>query len=144
MPFNNFSIGKDVVLDVITPTGPLQLPVTTTGFEAKPQYNTIKSIALDGVNRETLVPTGWEGTITLDRQNAAIDSFFAQYEAAYYAGQNLKTGTITETITEADGSVSQFLYTGVMLKFDESGNKTGDNKIEQKVGFFASKRLQVA
>lgn len=144
MPFNDFSVGKDVVLDVITASGPLSLPVTTTGFEAKPLYNRIKSVALDGRNREAAIPTGWEGTITLDRRDSAIDDFFAAQEAGYYAGQNVLTGTITETITEASGAISQFQYVGVSLRFDEAGNKTGDNKIEQKVGFFASQRLKVA
>lgn len=144
MPFNNFSIGKDVVLDVVTPSGVLALPVTTTGFEAKPQYNRIKSIGLDGLNREASVPQGWEGTITLDRRDSAIDDFFAKQEAGYYAGQNVMTATITETISESDGSVSQYQYTNVSLRFEEAGNKKGDDKIEQKIGFFASQRLQVA
>jgi hypothetical protein len=144
VPYNNFSLGKDIVLDVITPQGVLALPVTTTGFEAKPIYNRIKSKGLDGINREAAVPEGWEGSITLDRQNNAVDAFFAQQEAGYYAGRNVLTATITETINEADGSVSQYRYVNVSLRFDEAGKKTGDNKIEQHVGFFASQRQQVA
>ncbi len=144
MPYNNFSLGKDIVLDVITPQGVLALPVTTTGFEAKPIYNRIKSKGLDGINREAAVPEGWEGSITLDRQNNAIDAFFAKQEAGYYAGQNVLTASITETISEADGSVSQYRYVNVSLRFDEAGKKTGDNKIEIHIGFFASQRQQVA
>lgn len=144
MPFNSFSIGRDVVIDVITPNGILNLPVTTTGFEAKPEYNKIASIALDGINREAQIPKGWRGSVTLDRQNNAIDAFFAQQEAGYYGGQNVLTGTITETIQEADGSVSQYRYVGVSFSFDEAGKKTGDNKIEQHIGFFASQRQQVS
>jgi hypothetical protein len=144
MPYGNFSLGKDVVLDVITPTGVLQLPATVTGFEAKPVYKRVKSEPLNGINLEVPVPAGWEGTITLDRQNNAIDAFFAQQEAGYYAGVNVLTATITETISEASGAISQYRYTNVALRFDEAGKKTGDNKIEQTIGFFASQRLQVA
>ena len=144
MPFNNFSIGKDVVLDIVTPSGVLNLPVTTTGFEAKPLYNHIKSIGMDGVNREAAIPTGWSGSITLDRQNNVVDAFFAQQEAGYYAGQNVLTAQITETIQEANGTVSQYRYVNVSLSFEEAGKKTGDDKIAQTIGFFASKREQVA
>jgi hypothetical protein len=144
MPFNDFSIGKDVVLDVITPSGVLNLPVTTTGFEAKPEYNKLASVGLDGINREASIPKGWRGTITLDRRNNVVDAFFAQQEAGYYAGQNVLTGSITETIQEADGSVSQYRYVGVSLSFEEAGKKSGDSKIEQTIGFFASQRQQVA
>lgn len=144
MPLNNFSLGKDVTLDVITPQGPLQLPVTTTGFEAKPQYNKIRSKGLDGINRGANVPDGWEGSISLDRQNSAVDDFFAAQEAGYYAGQNVLSASITETMREPSGAVSQYRYVNVCLSFDEAGNKTGDNKIEQKIGFFASQRIKVA
>jgi hypothetical protein len=144
MPFANFSIGKDVVVDIITPQGVLALPVTTTSFDAKPEYNKIASVGLDGINREVSIPKGWRGTLTLDRQNNAVDAFFAKQEAGYYGGQNVLTGTITETIRESDGSVSQYRYVNVSLSFDDAGKKTGDNKIEQHVGFFASQRQQVA
>lgn len=144
MPFNNFSIGKDVVLDVVTPSGVLALPVTTTSFEAKPEYNKIASVGLDGINREASIPKGWRGTIGLDRRNNVIDAFFAQQEAGYYAGQNVLTASITETIQESDGSVSQFRYVNVSLSFDEAGKKSGDDKITQTIGFFASQRQQVA
>lgn len=144
MPSNNFSLGRDVTIQIATPTGVLNLPPTTTGFESKPQYNKLKSIGLDGVNRGASIPTGWDGTISIDRSNNVVDAYFAQIEAAYYAGQNLQYCTITETIRETNGAVSQYRYTGVCLSFDEAGNKTGDNKIEQKIGFFASQRLQTA
>ena len=143
MPLNNFNIGKDVTYQVITPNGPLSISLKT-GFEAKPQYNKIHSKGMDGVNRAMYVPDGWEGTMKVDRQNSLIDDYFASQEAAYYAGQNLLSGTITETIREVNGAVSQYRYTGVVLSFDEAGNKTGDAKIEQTIGFFASQRIKVA
>lgn len=144
MPYANFSLGKDVVLDVITPSGVLQLPATTTGFESKPVYKREKSSPLNGINLEVPIPAGWEGSITLDRQNSAIDDFFAQQEAGYYAGQNVLQATITETISESSGAISQYRYTNVALRFDEAGKKTGDAKIQQTIGFFASQRIKVA
>ncbi|MFC4526416.1 hypothetical protein ISN76_12910 [Dyella halodurans] len=144
MPFGNFNTGKDVVIDVITPSGVLQLPATVTSFESKPIYNRIKSKPLNGINLEVDIPEGWEGSIGLDRQNSAIDDFFAQQELAYYAGQNVLMGTLTETIAEASGAISQYRYTNVSLRFDEAGKKTGDNKITQTIGFFASQRVKVS
>lgn len=144
MPANGFTVGKDVTLVIVTPSGPLNLPVTTTGFEARPQYNKVRSVCMDGVNRGFNAPTGWEGSIKLDRSNPVVDDFFAQQEAGYYAGLNTLTGMINETIVEANGSVSQYRYTDVLLSYDEAGNKSGDAKVPQTIGFFASKRLKVA
>lgn len=143
MPFDNFSVGKDVVIDVVTPSGNLPLPVTVTGFEMKAEYTQIKSTAMDGVTRKASLPSGWNGTITMDRRDNGIDSFFADLEAGFYAGQNILGSTITETISEADGTLSQYQYTGVSLSFENAGKKTGDTKIEQTIGCWASKRKQI-
>lgn len=144
MPANNFSIGKDVSLSLVTTTGILTLPVTTTDFEAKPSYNKIRVQCLDGINRGANTPQGWDGTIGLDRSSSVVDDFFAQQEAGYYAGLNTLTGSITETITEANGSVTQWRYVGVVLSLDEAGQFSGDKTVGQKIGFFASQRLKVA
>lgn len=143
MPYDNFSLGKDVVFDVTTFAGQLQLPVTTTSFQMKPEYTRVKSTAMDAVNREAALPSGHRGTITLDRRDNAIDAFFAGLEAAFYAGRNIQSATITETIAEADGTFSKYLYTGVSLTLDDSGKKTGDAKIDETIGIFASKKKQI-
>jgi hypothetical protein len=143
MPFNSFSIGKDVTIDVMTPSGLLQLPVTVTQFNMDPIYKDINCATLGGEVLESALPAGWRGSIMLDRQDGTVDDFFAQYEAGYYAGQNIQWSQITETISEADGSISQYRYTKCSLKFEKAGDKKGDDKISQTIGVFASKRLKV-
>ena len=143
MPANDFTVGKDVSIDLVTPSGILQLPVTTTGFEAKPMYNKLRVKCLDGVNRGANIPDGWEGTIMLDRSSSVVDDFFAQQEAGYFAGLNTLTGSITETIQEANGSVSQYRYVRVVISLDEAGNFKGDQTVGQTIGFFASFRRKV-
>lgn len=140
---NAFSLGKDVSLQIVTPNGSLILPVTTTSFEAKPQTNKIRRTGLDAVNRGANIPNGWEGTIELDRHDSIVDDFFANAEAGFYAGQNSYTASITETIQEISGQVSQYRYTGVVLNLDEAGKKQGDKEINMVIGFFASRRIKV-
>lgn len=140
---NDFSLGKDVTLQITTPTGALPLPVTVTSFEARPQTNKIRRTGLDGVNRGANIPNGWEGSIKLDRHDSTIDDFFAAAEAGFYNGQNSYTASITETISEISGATSQYRYTGVVLNLDEAGEKAGDKEVNMTIGFFASKRLKV-
>jgi hypothetical protein len=144
MPANNFTIGKDISLTIVTTAGILALPITTTSFDAKPQYNKVRGVCLDGVNRGFNAPTGWDLTFGLDRSSSVVDDFFAQQEAGYYAGQNTLTGSISETIQEANGSVSQYRYTGVILALDDAGKFTGDAKVSQTISAFASQKLKVA
>ena len=140
---NQFSLGKDVTLQISTPTGILQLPITLTAFEAKPQTNKIRRTGMDGVSRGANVPNGWEGSIELDRHDSSIDDFFAFAEEAFYNGQNSYTASITETISEINGNTSQYRYTGVVLSLDEAGKKQGDKEVNMVIGFFASRRIKV-
>ncbi len=140
---NGFTVGRDVVIDLTLSTGPLRLPTTTTGFEAKQETKEINSHGLDGVNRFAELPAGWKGTVEMDRSDSSMDDYFAQAEADYYAGKLTSPATITETISEADGSVSQYRYTGVVFKFTEPGKKRGDDKVAQTIGWSASKRIKV-
>lgn len=140
---NGFTVGRDVLIDITLSTGPLRLPSTTTGFDAKQETKEINSHGLDGVNRFAELPAGWKGTVEMDRSDSTIDDYFAQLEADYYAGKLTSPATITETISEANGTVSQYRYIGVVFKFAEAGKKRGDDKVMQSIAFSASKRVKV-
>lgn len=143
MPINSFSVGRDLSLDIIGPGGPISLSLIT-GFNAKPDYAEIRIKGLDGVTRNVRFPDGWSGSFDIERQDGTIDSYFAQLEDDYYAGQDELPVTITETIQEADGSISQFRYEGVLLKLDDGGEWRGDQTVKMRVSFIASRRRQVA
>lgn len=143
MPYNDFTIGRDVSFQMTSPLGPMTFR-NVTSFDAKPQYNKIRSKGLDGLNRGAEIPDGWEGTISLDRADDAVKTFFVNIEANYYAGANIGSGTINETITNPDRSVSQYRYTGVVFSLSDAGGYKGDEKVTQTVNFFASRCIKVA
>ncbi len=143
MPVDGFSAGRDVTLTIVTASGPLDLNLITS-FSARPEYAEVKVKGIDGVTRHVRFPDGWMGTFDVERADSTLDDYFAGQEAAYYAGVNEQPGTLTETITEVDGSVSQYRYTKVLLKFDDPGSWAGDQTVKQKLGFVASRRVKVA
>lgn len=143
MPFNNFSVGKDVSLTVITSLGPLSF-IGLTDFTADPMTTDLKSKSIDGTPRFGFIPDGWKGSFKLDRLDPTVDNYWAQVEADYYAGKNIQAGTINEIITEADGSVTQWRYDGVVLRLEKAGEWGGDKKVEQSISFEAAHKLKVA
>lgn len=143
MPLNGYSAGRDVTTTIVTSKGPLKFS-QITGFHSKSDTVTGKVKKVNGVTDHWRFPDGWTGGFDIERADSTADDYFAQLEADYYAGLNELPGTITETITEVDGSVSQFRYTGVLLTLDDAGNKTGNGTIQMKVSFVASTRLKVA
>lgn len=143
MPQNSFSVGRDVSLDIITSNGPLSFGLITK-FTSKQDIVDKKVKGIDGITRHVRFPDGWSGTFDIERQDSTLDDYFATQEQQYYDGIAEQACTITETISEVDGSVTQFRYLGVLLKFDDAGDKSGDSTITQKLSFLASRRIKVS
>lgn len=144
MPVNGFTVGKDIALVFQTPDGALDVSSGITDFTADPVYTELKTKLLSGETKHGVIPDGWRGSFKVDRFNSALDDYFANWEAGYYNGQNSPAGLIYETVTEADGSVTQWRYTGVVFKFDKAGDYSGDKKVEQSVSFNAARKIKVA
>lgn len=142
MPVNSYSVARDITFTVVTPSGPLEL-AGKTDYSIKPMFTDLKHKGLDGVVEHGVIPDGWQISIRLDRRTPELDNFFAAREADYFNGVNQVGGTILETIQEADGSVSQFRYTGVILKYDDAGDWRGDSNIPISLTGMASRRIKV-
>jgi hypothetical protein len=143
MPVNNFTVGRDVSIVINGPNGQITLNGITE-FTAKPVVNTLKSKPLNGLPQFGYVPDGWELSFKLDRMDRGADDFYALFEAGYYNGQNQAAGTVNESIQEVDGSISQWRYTGFVMKLDNPGDFSGDKKVEQSLSGLASQRIRVA
>lgn len=144
MPVSGFTVGRDVSLDIVSKKkGILRFPIRT-GFSRKQESVELKSKGLDGVIRFGTIPDGWSGNFDLDRASSELDDYIASEEADYYAGRNSDEISFTETITEPNGALTQYRYTGVCMKYSSAGDLAGDQKVTQKVDWMASKRIKIA
>ncbi|HCA26554.1 MAG TPA: hypothetical protein DEP05_02745 [Betaproteobacteria bacterium] len=143
MSVNGFSVGRDISLDIVGPDGPLRFGLITS-FTTKPDMVDHKVKGLDGITQHVRFYDGWSGSFEIERQGSMVDDYFAQLEADYYAGKSESNCTLTETITETSGAVSQYRYLGVLLKLDDAGAWKGDSTVKQKIAFMASRREKVA
>lgn len=142
MPFNNFSVGKDVTLQIVTQQGVL-LSSLLTSFTSKQRTNDKTVKGLDGVMRPLFLPDGWEGTFEYERGSSDLDDFIAALEADYYAGEAITGATILETISETNGLTSQYRYEGVVFKLSDAGEWKGDSSVKMRLEFSASTRSKV-
>ena len=143
MPVNSFSVGRDVSLDIVGPTGPLRFNLITK-FSSKQEVKSNAVKGLDGITRPVRFFDGWSGGFDIERQDSTVDDYFSQLEANYYAGLNEASVTITETVTEVSGAITQYRYLGVLLRLDDAGDYAGDATVKQKISFIASRRVKVA
>ena len=143
MPVSGFTVGRDLALVINTASGTLRLSLMTN-FDAKPTVVDGKVLGMDGVVRHIIHHQGHTGSITIERQDSTLDDFWCQQEEDYYTGFNNAEGYISETITEANGTVSQYRYTGVVLKLTDSGKYSGDKTVQQSLEFMASRKKKVS
>lgn len=144
MPVNGHSVGRDISFVVSLPNGGTLTLSGRTDYSIKPMFTDLKHKGLDGVTEFGEIPDGWQISMRLDRRTPEVDDYFARLEADYFAGVNNPAGTIYETIREIDGSITQFRYTGVVLKYDGAGDWKGDTLIPISVTAMASRRIKVA
>ena len=142
MPTLGYTVGRDIAVDIITPTGKLRIPKIMS-FDTKPQVSTHKITPLNGITDELQIPVGWNGTITAERMDATLDDFWAKWEDNYYNGIDQPRGTITETITEANGTISVYRYEGVSFHLTDAGNKQGEKTVNQTLSWTANRRKKV-
>jgi hypothetical protein len=143
MPANNFSVGRDVSLVLVTSYGTLTLNGLTE-FTADPATTDIRSKKIDGTPIFGFIPDGWKGSFKADRIDPTIDNYWAQVEADYYAGKNLAGGTITEIIQESDGTTTEWRYDGVIIRLEKGGDWGGDKRVEQSITFEAAHKIKVS
>jgi hypothetical protein len=143
MPINGISVGRDVVLTFSNNAGTI-ITNRIKMFSSKQKTSNRETAALDGINRHINIPMGWEGNFEMERTSSVIDDYFAAQETLYYSGQNIPTITITETITESNGSTSQYQYIGVVMTLDTAGDWKADEYVTQKVTFSAQQRNKQA
>lgn len=114
-----------------------------TGFSKQQNTQEVRSNALDGLTRIAHLPDTWTGTITYDRASSAIDDYFARREEAYYQGRVQPPCTITETIREVNGGITQYRYEGVSFTLSNGGNAAGRDRVEMSIDFVAGRRRKV-
>lgn len=143
MPVNSFSVGKDLTFTLVGPNGNITLN-GVTDYSTKPKFSKLDHKNINGNHLYAAIPDGWDITIRLDRADNTLDVFFANLEAAYFAGTNIAGGTISENIQEVNGSVSKFQYTDVSLTYDDAGSWKGDSYTPISITGCASRRLQLS
>lgn len=141
---NSFNLGHDIAVDSIDPvTGALINWPPPTAFSRRSNSKMLMSEPITQQPIRRVVEGGWSGTLDFDRSDNTIDTFFARNEALYWAGADILGGSITETIKELDGSVSQYQYTNVQFQFSNPGAWKAQDKVTMQVSWAASQRVQI-
>lgn len=113
-------------------------------FTAKEDAPISKEIAMDGTTRHPQFHQGWSGTAIFERGDHFLDDYIAAKERNYYLSGDQIDLTITQSISELDGTVTQYQFTGVVLTLEDGGNYSGTEIVKQSISFMAKRRLKLA
>lgn len=144
MSQQGYSVGRDVTVVAILPDGTTLRFGIVTGFDAKQDTTDQRIKRITGDNDHLRFYDGWSGSFKAERRGPELDTYFASLEANFYAGIDEPPCTIQQTIQEPDGSISQYRFERVLLKYDDPGSWAGDKSVSQSVSFMAARRIKQA
>lgn len=139
-----FSTGRDCVVVIVHPLyGQVQLD-NVTGFDAKQDVVKLKSRRLDGIKLNADLPDGWNGSLDIDRGTPALDTLFAQIEAAWLDQGVYNNAELYQYVTEVGGSQTVWAFDNVAIALPEAGKWQSDQITKQRLEFTANRRRQMA
>jgi hypothetical protein len=144
MPANGFSLGGDLQLTIVDSQQGIITANIMTMTDFKQLTARIKSVALDGTTRYAELPEGWDVDLDFDKADANLLNYVVANEAAYLGGGQPGVISLSSTINEVNGSVSQYQLSGGALKLTNAGTFKGNDKVPQKASIVFSRMLQTA
>lgn len=110
-------------------------------FTFKENSNAPDETAMDGTTRHPLFLFGWTGSAVFQRGSNFIDNYFAARERNYYLGGDQIDMTITQTIKELNGNISQYQFTGAVLQMEDGGTSSGTEIMKQTISWKSKRRI---
>lgn len=138
---NKFTLGANATLHITDENGDVNLGLAIRDFQSKADNEVKKIPLMNGRTPSLEFKQGYSGSFTIVRQGPELDKYFAAQEARYYNGIFTSNITITQTIKEPDGSITQFQFVNVVLNFEDAGTYQNNSEVDQKVSFMAERRL---
>lgn len=142
MALTTFSIGRDTQIVIMGPKGRVDIS-HVVAFESRQITTPVRVSRIDGSQLGAELPRGWEGTFEVERGTSILDDFVAALEQNYYSGTPDQPSSMYQYVTEVDGSVSTYQYSGVVFKLASAGAWKGDASVKQKLEFFATQRQRI-
>lgn len=140
MALQGLTSGIDVTLNFTDVNGILRFALLES-FTGSEQADVTPFRQINGITSLPEFHSFWQGSFITGRNSNVIDAYFATKEAIYYSGGDQLPVTISKTIKEADGSISQMQWTNVTLKYEDIGTYSGGEIVKQHISWMASRYL---
>lgn len=140
-----YSVGRDLTMVVVNQvTGAAVKWATLCKADFRQMTKQLEWKPLNGNIAFADLPGGWEVNLELDRSDGSVQDYFVLDENNYLSGGTTTTFYLQETITNPDGSVSQYRYINGAMKLSNAGSFAMDDKVSLKVDARFGRCMKVA
>lgn len=104
----------------------------------------IESRPYNGPPRFGYIPGGHSFEFTITRTKSTLDDLAVTREANFNVGVVDQPGYLNETVTNPDGSISRYQYTGFVFFMNDPGNVARETVVTVKCEGRASQKVAIA
>ncbi len=145
MSVNGITVGRDYSLafydqntGVIVDLGDVQ------NVKIGAQKHDIKSMPYNDVPKFGYIPDGYKISFTITRTSSKLEDFQLAASQRFNAGSAIKSGFLNETVTNPDGTVSRYQYTGFVFFVTDLGEISREQVVKMQAEGMASDKKQIA
>lgn len=145
--FQGFNVGTDFAASVVDNFGdffPLEALGPLMEFESESMDRELECVPISqgGVPIFQTVWAGMRGRMTFARANAALSSMVIDLMQAYHKFGVIPRFTIAAQVLNRDGSLDEYVYTGVQFGRPRFGNFRSEKEVDTAMEFRASRVLR--
>ena len=98
----------------------------------------------NGVPRFDFIPDGYKITFSITRTTAALENLAVLRESNFNQGIGSATGYLSETVTNTDGSINRYQYTGFVWFLIDHGDISREKVVTIAGEGMASQKVQIS
>lgn len=112
--------------------------------KASAQKHDVKNMPYNGAPKYDFIPDGHKITFTITRTVSTLEDLAVVRETNFNNGLPNKAGYLNETVTNTDGSVSRYQYTGFVFFLTDHGDVSRDKLVTVTGEGMASAKVQLS
>lgn len=145
MPSNAGSIGSDYSLGYFDANSNSLINLgDVQNVKIQAQKHDLKNMPYNGPPKYDFMPDGHKISFSIVRTSSLLEDIAVAREAKMNAGGFNYSGYLNETITNPDGSVSRYQYTGFVFFLTDHGEISRDKLVMLSGEGMASQKVQIS
>ncbi len=145
MPVNKMNVGRDYTFGFYDGnTGTIVDLGDVQNVRVTANYHDIASRPYNDVPRFGYIPDGYSISFTITRTGPELEEFQLAASQRFNDGAIVKPGFLNETVTNQDGTVSRYQYTGFCFKVTDLGDISRESVVKMTCTGLASAKVKIA